>query len=322
MQPRNIFKAMADPTRQRTLKLLQGRELSVSELVEVLAQPQSTVSRHLKVLREAGLVRDRHQGTTTLYSVLPAENGRNGPLGELSESLLAWAGRQDLPGPLAKRLRAVLDRRREMSERFFDRVGQRWDHLREESFGASFHVEAFLPLLPGHWVVADVGTGTGYLLPVLSRHFRRVIAVEPVDRMMETARHRIEPLGLENVDLRKGDLAQLPIKDESVDLAVAVLVLHHVPSPREALGELHRILRAGGRVLIVEQDAHDNDEFHARMQDRWWGFERNELSGWLRSAGFAEVSVTEMTPAERRPDVPEIFVVTGMRGNKGALASS
>ena len=313
MEPEIVFKAMADPTRRRMLKLLQGRELSVSELVEVLARPQSTVSRHLKRLQNAGLLRDRHQGTTTLYSVPAQTNGQVGDVGNLSRRLLGWAAEQALPRSIDARLGAVLDRRRERSERFFDRVGRYWDQLREESFGISFHIEALLNLLPRGWTVADIGAGTGYLLPVLARRFKHLIAVEPVDRMLEVARHRIEPLGLDNVDLRKGDLAQLPIEDVAVDLAVAMLVLHHVPSPLDALAELHRIVRPGGRVLVVEQDAHDNEEYHERMQDHWWGFAREEFVGWLRSAGFEEIETNELAQTDRSLDAPELFVVTGMR---------
>jgi ArsR family transcriptional regulator len=313
MEPEIVFKAMADPTRRRMLKLLQGRELSVSELVEILVRPQSTVSRHLKRLQNAGLLRDRHQGTTTLYSVPAQTNGQVGDVGKLSRRLLGWAAEQALPRSIDARLGAVLDRRRERSERFFDRVGRYWDQLREESFGVSFHIEALLNLLPRGWTVADVGAGTGYLLPALARRFKHLIAVEPVDRMLKVARHRIEPLGLNNVDLRKGDLAQLPIKDETVDLAVAMLVLHHVPSPLDALAELYRIVRPGGRVLVVEQDAHDNEEFHERMQDHWWGFGREEFVGWLRSAGFEEIETNELAQTDRSLDAPELFVVTGTR---------
>jgi ubiquinone/menaquinone biosynthesis C-methylase UbiE len=313
MEPDTLFKAMADPSRQKILKLLQERELSVSELVEVLAQPQSTVSRHLKKLHSAGLLRDRRQGTATLYSVPAESDGQQDGVADLSRRLLTWAAEQVLPRSIDARLEAVLDRRRERSERFFDRVGRYWDQLREESFGVSFHIEAFLNLLPRGWTVADIGAGTGYLVPVLARRFERLIAVEPVDRMLEVAHHRTASLGLDNVDLRKGGLSQLPIQDETVDLAVAMLVLHHVPSPPDALAELNRIIRPGGKALIVEQDAHDHDEFHERMQDHWWGFGREEFVGWLRSAGFAEIEMNELAQTDRSLDAPELFVVTGTR---------
>jgi ArsR family transcriptional regulator len=315
MTPATVFKAMADRTRQRTLIALCRHELSVSELVEVLAQPQSTVSRHLKTLREAGLIRDRRNGSTVLYSVAVRESEDNGQ-DDLSGRLLSWAAEQPLTEGMESRLEGVIRKRRDMSRRFFDRVGRQWDALREDSFGASFHLEAFTALLPRTWTVADIGTGTGYLLPVLARHFEQVIGVEPVDKMLETARHRLAHLGIGNVDLRPGELAAVPIADSSVDLATAMLVLHHVPTPREAVAELHRILRTSGRVLIVEQTAHGDEPFHERMQDRWWGFEPEELARWLEAAGFAEVCTTRLATIEPGAGAPNLFVVTGRK--KGA----
>lgn len=307
-----IFKAMADGTRQRTLGVLRRRELSVSELVEVLDQPQSTVSRHLKILRDAGLIHDRRDGNTVLYSV-PAPT-YNGAGHRLSARLLEWLAEQPLATSIESRLDAVIRRRGDMSRRFFDRIGRQWDALREESFGSSFHLEAFIALLPEEWTVVDVGTGTGYLLPTLARHFQRVIGVEPIDTMLEAARQRIEHHGINNVALHSGELAQLPVGEAAVDLAIAVLVLHHVPAPRDALDELHRVVRPGGRVLIVEQVTHQNEAFRERMQDRWWGFDPSEFHELLESAGFREVRLHRLLTVERAAGAPDLFVVTGRKG--------
>ncbi len=306
-----VFRAMADRTRQRALAALCPYELTVSELVEVLDQPQSTVSRHLKVLRDAGLIRDRREGNTVFYSVPTRAAG--GGDADLPGRLLEWVAEQPIERTIGSRLEAVIDRRRDMSSRFFDRIGRQWDALREESFGAKFHLEASLALLPESWVVADVGTGTGYLLPTIARYFKRIIAVDPVERMLEAARHRVEYHRLDNVELKRGDLARLPIPEAAVELAVAVLVLHHVPTPRDALAELHRILRDRGRVLIVEQTAHDNEAFRDRMQDRWWGFVPTEFCSLLKSVGFEEVRSRALLNVERAADAPDLFVVTGRK---------
>jgi len=311
MEPEVIFRALADGTRQRTLVVLNQHELSVSELVDVLCQPQSTVSRHLKILRDAGLIHDRREGSTVLYSVSTPTNGVDGS--ELTGRMLKWIAEQSLTDSLRTRLETVVDRRRCMSDRFFAQVGRRWDTLREESFGSTFHLEAFLALLPAEWTVVDVGTGTGFLLPPLAVRFQRVIGVDPVDAMLDTARHRVEEWGLENVELRKGDLAQLPIRESQADLALSVLVLHHVPSAQKALGELHRIVRDGGQVLIVEQAAHENEAFRERMQDRWLGFDQAELGRLLQSAGFEQVQSQRLTAVGHAPDAPELFVLTGCR---------
>ena len=307
----SLFKAMADKTRQRTLTLLTGHELSVSELVEVLSLPQSTVSRHLKVLRSAGLIRDRRDGHAVLYSVPVHTNGERNA--QLSAKLLEWAANQPLPGSLRTRRQGVIDRRRDMSLRFFEQVGRHWDALREEAFGPAFHLEAFIALLPVGWTVADIGTGTGYLVPTLARHFKRVIGIDPVEQMLQVTRRRIAQEGLSNVELNRGDLARLPIKEKTVDLALAVLVLHHVPSPRDAAEELYRIVRNRGCLLIVEQEGHDNEAFRERMQDPWWGFEPAELCALLRSVGFEDVRSRALRNVERAPDAPELFVVTGRK---------
>ena len=306
--PDLIFRALADETRRRTLTVLKQHELSVSELVSVLDQPESTVSRHLRVLRDATLIVDRRNGNAVMYSV-PSSGSLGGdldPLGGLTE----WLGRQALPRSIKGRLDAVLHKRGDMSRRFFNAQGSRWDTLREESFGSRFELEAFMALLPDNWTVADIGSGTGYLLPVLARHFRRVIGVEPAGRMIAAATERVEREGLKNVELRTGELEELPISRGSVDLALAVLVLHHVASPASAVSELRRISRKGGAVLLVEQYAHQNESFRTRMQDRLWGFDPAELVAWLEAAGFTECRSVKLGTAELADDAPELFAVT------------
>ncbi len=306
--PDLIFRALADETRRRTLTVLTQHELSVSELVSVLDQPQSTVSRHLRVLRDALLIRDRRNGKAVLYSV--AVSGPRPHDSDPSGGIMDWLGQQALPRSLKGRLDSVLRERKEMSREFFDSLGRQWDTLRLDSFGSRFELEAFMALLPDNWTVADIGTGTGYMLPLLARHFRRVIGVEPASRMIEAATERVEREGLENVELRTGELEELPISNGSVDLALAVLVLHHVASPASAVSELRRISRAGGALLLVEQYAHQSESFRTRMQDRWWGFEPGELITWLEAAGFGDCRYVRLATVEHADDTPELFAVT------------
>jgi ubiquinone/menaquinone biosynthesis C-methylase UbiE/DNA-binding transcriptional ArsR family regulator len=312
MREEIVFKAMADTTRLRLLEVLGKQELNVSELVEVLRQPQSTVSRHLRTLREAGLIIDRRDGTNVLCSLAGFRG--NGGAQDLRGQVLEWVQGQPVPSTLRRRLERVLHRRTERSRGFFEEVGQRWDHIRTECFGNRFHLEALTALLPSDWTVADLGTGTGYLLPVLAGTFRRVIAVEPVSAMLKAARTRPELAGVQNVDFREGDLSELPIADGEVDAALAVLVLHHVPTPPGALLEMRRVVRPGGTVLIVEQDAHELAEFHERMQDRWWGFEPNWLREQVKGAGFADVCWRRLDTAEASPgpgmQAPDLYVMT------------
>ncbi len=332
-----LFKAMADGTRQRLLQVLSVHELSVSELVAVLRQPQSTVSRHLKVLHEAGLLADRRSGTTMMYAARPpggahlgqgggARPGRtnelNGVRGaaSLRDRLLAWVGQERLEEGMRDRLDRVIRRRSTDKAHFFEAVGVRWDQMRIEAFGEVFQFEALASLLPAAWTVADIGTGTGYLLGALSDYFRKVIAVDPASSMLEVARARPEVRRARNVVFREGSLADLPLQNGEVDLAIASLVLHHVDRPAAALSELRRCLRDGGTVMIIEQRAHSNAAFHDRMGDRWWGFTPAKLRRWLRGSGFTEVRTRPLSTA--RPgarnvgEVPALFVLTGRAGGE------
>ena len=316
MDTDSLFRALVDQTRRRTLSLLSQHELSVSELVAVLGQPQSTVSRHLRVLRDAALIRDRRNGNIVFYSVPAVGSGQGDD--DLTSRVMEWLTEQPLPRSIRLRLDTVVRKRQDMSHRFFDRLGREWDALREESFGPRFQLEAFLALLPTQWTVADIGTGTGYLLPALARHFERVVGVEPVGRMMEAAKQRVERLDLKNVDLRSGDLEQLPIEQASIDLALAVLVLHHVAAPTDALSELYRISRAGGVVLLLEQCAHESQAFRTRMQDRWWGFEPSALIASFESVGFWDCRSRKLATVEPSDDAPDLFVVTARKPDNQA----
>jgi len=317
VQAELLFKAMSDTTRLRLLQVLLQHELSVSELVDVLRQPQSTVSRHLRVLKESGLISDRRDGTAVFYAAAP--KGSDPESNGLRSDLLDWAGKQPMPGQVKRRLDRALRQRAEGTIGFFDEVGHRWDQMRVGYYGESFHLEALTALLPSAWTVADIGTGTGYLLPTLAAAFRKVIAVDPVDRMLEVAMMRPELSAARNVEFRQGDLSQLPIDDEGIDLALAVLVFHHVPSPLEALGEIARVVRPGGKVLIVEQQAHRLEEFHERMQDRWWGFEPEWLVAQAKSVGFGKPAWKPLQTAEQTkgsaPESPDLFVFTAERSS-------
>jgi|CXWL01.1.fsa_nt_gi ArsR family transcriptional regulator len=309
----HVFRAFAETTRRRILQLLSREELNVSELVAILRQPQSTISRHLRVLRTAGLLRDRRAGTTSFYRVIIDDH--QDVVGKL---LCDWIRKTPLPDSMARTLERVV-RRRDQSQGFFDRLGRRWDELRSAAFGEVFTTEAFLSLLPPTWTVADIGTGTGYLLPLLAASFETVIGVDPADTMLECARQRVREAGRANVTFHQGDLSQLPIEDGVCDLVIACLVLHHVVDPPAALNELHRIVRAGGRLLLVEQQLHENQDFFETMQDRWWGFDASDLAEQVVAAGFDGVRHHPLNSAagrSRSVEAPGLFVLTAERGSR------
>jgi len=231
-----------------------------------------------------------------------------------------WLRRAPMPKRLEQGLAAVRSARRDESVGFFDRVGGRWDELRRKAFGESFAFEAFLTLLPKDWTVADVGAGTGQLLPGLALQFAQVIAVEPAAAMLECARRRVAAAGLENVSFHQTYVTDMPLASGGCDLVVAVLVLHHLVKPAEAFVEMHRILKPGGRLLVVEQETHENKDFYDAMQDRWWGFDARGLVRDAGAAGFAALKTRALgsVPARRvgSGEAPPLFVLSGTKAGE------
>lgn len=296
-----LFKSIGDPNRLRLLHLLSIEELTVGELVKILEWPQSTVSRQLKPLKERGLVSERPHGAATYYRAsLEADRGANGDT-ELRDALHGLLESMPLPPADRTRLDRIVALREAEGPEFFDRIGLRWDALRENCFGPTFHLEAFVHLLPREWTVADLGTGTGYLLSPLALHFKRVIGVDASRPMLELAARHARELKLDNIDLRHGELEQLPIKKGEIDLGVCILMLHHIAEIGAVLSGIHRALKQGGRVLIVEFHPHENEKFRAAMADRRYGIDAGELAGWLNRTGF-EVSDTWDFPHVEHPE--------------------
>lgn len=300
-----VLEALAEPVRLRLVRILEGQELAVGEIVKVLQLPQSTVSRHLKVLSEAGLLGKRAAGTAALYRVV---------LDDLSLPVRAiWmAVREQVDGAEdARRLRAVLAERRLDSQAFFGRVAGEWDDLRARLFGGDFTAKALLAMLPSDWVVADLGCGTGNATELLASHVEKVIAVDQSEPMLDAAKLRLKEAG--NVQFAAGSLDKLPLKDKSVDAAVCVLVLHHLQEPLQALKEMKRVLRTdrgGGLVLIVDMVEHDRQDYRHTMGHTHLGFSDQRMMKMLEEAGFrgARVSVLASDPEGKGPG---LFAATG-----------
>src|SRR6478736_5007434 len=240
--------ALADPIRVRMLLPLERHELTVSELCSVLQLPQSTVSRHLKTLADDGWVISRRDGTSRFYGMAMSDLDpgaqRLWPL--IREQIAGTNGaEQD-----ERRLQSVLAKRRSKSEEFFASASGQWDHLRSELFGDRFHLYAMLALIDPSLTVGDLGCGTGQVSQLVAPHVARVIAVDGSTDMVQAARKRLK--GLPQVEVRRGDMEALPIDDAQLDAAMVALVLHHVPDPARALEEVHRVLKRGGRVMIVD----------------------------------------------------------------------
>jgi len=300
--------ALSDPTRCRMLLLLEKHELTVSELCSVLQLPQSTVSRHLKTLADDGWVTSRRDGTSRFYSMpvddLDAGASRLWPL--ISEQVTSTRGaEQD-----ERRLQSVLSRRRAKSQEFFASAAGGWDRLRGELFGDEFFLWALLGLIDPTLVVGDLGCGTGQLTEVVAPHVSRVISVDGSDDMLDAARQRLS--GATNVDIRQGELESLPIESGELDVAMLSLVLHYSPEPPRALAEVGRVVRTGGRVLVVDMLPHDREEYQQQMGHVWLGFSESQITRLLAGAGFENVRV-RMLPVDPDAKGPALFAAMGVK---------
>src|SRR5262245_7481057 len=313
------FSVLADPTRCRMLWLLDEQELTVSELCAILQLPQSTVSRHLKTLADADWVSSRRDGTSRYYAITPdagtpatgqsreTPEGARGQIWALTRAQLA-----DRPGVEQdrRRLARVLARRSETSQQFFATSAGQWDRLRADLFGSHFAMRALVGLLPAAWTVADLGCGTGALLQLLAPHVTRVVGIDASEEMLGAARARLEHVT--NVDLRHGTLESLPIDDRSVDAATMMLVLHHTAAPAAAMVEAARILRPGGRLLIVDMAPHDREEYRQQMGHVWLGFSDDQIKRLLTQSGFTSPRIEALPPGDDTKG-PALFAASAER---------
>ncbi len=290
---------LGDPLRLRMLRVLCRQELSVGELVKVMQIPQSSGSRHLKVLSEGEWVIRRNVGTAAYYRVV---------LDELPPSMRAlWLAVRDqtdtLPEALGdeQRLASVIAERITDSESFFGQHAGQWDSLRTEMFGERFTDQAMLGLIDPTWRVADLGCGTGNVTELLAPWVERVIAIDRSPEMLEGARARLEHMGtdLTHVEFKRAELTDLPFEDGSIDAAVCMLVLHHVADPVEVLSEMRRVLstqRHGGLALVIDMLAHQRADYRRAMGHEHLGFSPDQIESLMTRAGFARIRVRTLRP--------------------------
>lgn len=301
------FSALADATRCRMLWLLEQQELTVSELCGVLQLPQSTVSRHLKTLADADWVSSRRDGTSRYYALATSgDDGSRAQIWALTRGQLM--GRPGVEQD-ARRLARVLAGRGRTSQQFFATGAGEWDRVRADLFGSQFGAQALLGLLPDHWVVGDLGCGTGVLLPALSSAVRQVIGIDGSDEMLAAA--RVTTGAFANVELRLGSLEALPVVDGALDAAIMVLVLHHLPSPTVALAEARRVLKPGGRLLIVDMAPHEHEEYRQQMGHVWLGFDEEHMRRLVAAAGLEWRRYTALAPATEARG-PTLFTATSV----------
>lgn len=308
-----VFKTLSDPTRIRILRLLETEQLVVQELMEVLGMAQSRVSRHLAILREAGLVVDRRDRTFVSYRMNPPSE----PWWRDAWKLV----RENLKGDSTSErddqaLARVVATRGETSRGFFDIVGPEWDALRKIFNDDLARARAINRLVDPNQCVADIGTGTGILAIELARLGINVIGVDGSPRMLEAARENLEGDEFANaahVEFREGDAHALPLQDAEVDAAFAHMVLQYLSEPAVALSEMHRIVRPGGTITLVDFVQHELVWMREELGVKSLGFEVSQIRSWLEEIGMIDVVIQVEAPATKGRDLPSTFIASARR---------
>jgi ArsR family transcriptional regulator len=293
----NSLRALADPTRLRIVALLEKDELSVNELQEVTRLGQSRISTHLGLLADCALVTARREGRRAFYKLNPQADS------VASEFIqLAIRGARELAETAGDQinLKRVLARRREQAQVFFDQVAGRFDRV----YGPGRSWQAFghllLRILPP-LVVADLGAGEGLLSELLARRCKKVIAVDNSEKIVAFGAAKAKKNGVKNLEFRLGDLQDPPVEANSVDLVILSQALHHAENPAAALRSAHKILKAGGQILILDLLKHRFDRAQQLYGDRWPGFAECDLHRWLEAAGFKKIEISIVAGEDQPP---------------------
>jgi ArsR family transcriptional regulator len=279
-----LFQALADPTRLRVLALLGEMELSVGELAQLLSQSQPRVSRHVKILTDAGLVERRKEGSWVFLAIAPAAPAE--ALFSLIEQAAGQFDQQAFQTDRA-RLAAVRRDRAEAAERYFSVLAGQWDAIRSLHVAESEVEQAIARALGGDPLgrLVDIGTGTGRMIELFGIAADSAIGIDKSSEMLRLARAKLEAAAVP-ASLRQGDMYALPLADGSADCVLLHQVLHYAHAPAEAIAEAARLLASGGQLLIVDFAAHDREELRERAQHVRLGFADEAVLGWLDAAGL------------------------------------
>jgi len=305
-----VFRTFSDPTRVRILALLEREELAVQEIMAVLGMAQSRVSRHLAILRDAGLVDDRRDGTHVFYRFVPPREARWRDTWALVVKNLRGDSVVERD---AAALARVMQSRSERTRRFFDSVGPEWDALRKVFNDDALRARAISRLLDPNLVVADVGTGTGILAIELARLGVRVIAVDHSARMIDAASAKLAAEPDLQIEFRRGETSALPLSDGEVDAALAHMVLHYLASPAEAIAEMARVVKPGGRVVCVDFLPHQHEWMREELGVHWLGFAAAEVAEWFLAVGLTDFRLEEHAGLTSSRDLPATFIASGRR---------
>ena len=296
------LKLLADPTRLRMLLLLHNQALSVAELQEILGMGQSRISTQLSLLKQEGMVTDQRSGKNNIYQA---------ELPELLLSLARQAAEElpECPKDLSA-LRHLIRKRKDKARSYFDELAGKFGKSYVPGRSWKALAEALIKVM-NYDVVADLGAGEGTLSQLLAQRAKKVIAVDISPKMVEFGQNLAQSHGLGNLEFRLGEIEDVPIETKTVDLAILSQALHHAEDPSRALSEAYRILKPGGRLLILDLAKHSFTKAHELYSDRWLGFPEGELAEMIEAAGFQGVE-TSVVDRETKPPRLQTLVATAL----------
>jgi ubiquinone/menaquinone biosynthesis C-methylase UbiE len=288
----NALKAIAEPTRMRILALCTNGELSVSELVRILGQSQPRISRHLKLLSEAGLLERIHEGSWVFHRLAKSGTGA-----ELAKRISSMIPRDDLLIQRdIERLLEVKHDRSELAANYFREMAESWDQIRSLHVDDADVEKEIIDRLDWDRIssMIDLGTGTGHLLECFGPRINQGEGIDQSREMLAVARANLEAASLHHCQVRQGNLYQLPNPDSAFDLAIIYQVLHFVDDQTLAIHEAVRVLKPGGQLVVVDFASHDLEHLRINDSHRRLGFSETEVDAWFTDAGLTPKSTTKL----------------------------
>ncbi len=302
-----VLKSLADTTRLRLLRLLYREEVNVQELADILEMGQPRVSRHLAVLRNAGLVRDRREGTKVYYRLAEPE----GALASFA-SYLEGLGRSQHPD--LERLEECLRSRTRQARSFADDKATQWDEIRRLLHSSSAALLALAKMVPPLDAVADLGTGTGLMLPFLAAMAEHVWAVDQSPRMLDQARERCNRLSIGNVTFVQSSIEDTHGRIPPCNAVILHFVLHQVARPNALLQTARELLQPGGHVVVVDRVQHQDEKAKTTFGSLWLGFAEQQLAQWMDEANLKGFYWHKLQKTDRSTDNElDLFVAAAAR---------
>ena len=302
------LKAISDPTRLRLMALLHREELSVNELQQIMELSQSRISTHLGHLQETGFLVSRKDGKRSIYQI---NRSASTEVKDCIKIALQGAVENAEHKDDLSNLKRVVKNRDDTAQVFFNQVAGRFD--RQYGPGRSWQAfgQFLLRVIPP-LDIADLGSGEGLLGELLARNARKVICVDNSKRIVNFGQRKAKKNNLNNLEFRHGDIETPPLQKNSVDVALLSQALHHARNPENALSATHKILRPGGKIIIIDLLEHNFAQAKSLYGDHWMGFPKNTLHNWLEKAGFKNVEIVNVAREEEPPHF-ETILATGLK---------